>query len=276
MKILWELKDEIWAKSPTSLKRLYRWLNPNPPTISRPVDPLDEVIQTLLEKFDTEDELVVIDVGANVGQSIMRFSRYLEGAIFHTFEPIESCHLLLEDRFQGANFVHNHIALSNENGVRKFFEFRKADTSSFLRPDLTSDWASRRAARYAGGNLNDLVAGEYEVKTRTLDSYISSSRKLAESRVHLLKMDTQGHEGEVLEGSTKLLSDSARRPLLVESEVTLGFMYEKHSNFFDIERHLIPRGYRLVAFGGGNLLEKPSLGINALYASPEVMSAIPH
>jgi len=271
------LKEELWTRSPKAVKRVYEWLFPRT-TSPPPFELLDETIRRLLkEPSDVEGEITVLDVGANVGQSIIRFSRFLENTIFHTFEPIDSCHSILVDRFQGPTFVHNRAALSNENGSRKFYEFRKADTSSFLRPDLESDWAQRRAARYADGDVNDLVADEYEVITKTLDSYLSSSEQLAKKRIHLLKMDTQGHEGEVLEGATELLRDSSRRPLLIESEVILGSMYEKHSNFYDIEKHLVPNGYRLVALSsGGNLLDKPSLGINALYASENVASKIPH
>lgn len=271
------LKEAIWNRSPRSLRAIYQGLVPN--TVSAtPFEPLDETIEKLIkERAAEQEEILVLDVGANVGQSVIRFSRLLENVIFHTFEPIESCHSILVNQFQGPSFVHNRIALSNENGTRKFYEFRKSDTSSFLRPDLKSDWARRRAERYADGNVDDLIADEYEINTMTLDSYLSSQKQLAKRRVALLKMDTQGHEPEVLGGSTELLSDSARRPLLIESEVILGAMYEKHSNFYDIEQHLVPHGYRLVALsGGGNLINKPSLGINALYASPEIASKIPH
>lgn len=238
---------------------------------------LDAAIRPLMERsVGHETEIIVLDVGANVGQSVIRFKRYLEQAVFHTFEPIPSCHALLLDRFQGPNFFHNRVALSNTNGTKDFYEFRKADTSSFLPPDITSKWASARAASYAEGNVGNLVAERYEVPTMTLDSYLDKSKQLANNRIHLLKMDTQGHESEVLGGATKLLSDPLRRPLLIESELILGAMYEKHLNFFDIEQYLVPRGYRLIALSrGGNLIDNPGLHVDVLYASPELESEIP-
>ena len=258
--------------SPAWLLNLYRWIRPHAPS---PMN-LDYSIRQLLEKsVGRETEIIVLDVGANVGQSVIRFNRYLEQAVFHTFEPIPSCHALLLDRFQGPNFFHNRVALSNTNGTKDFYEFRNSHNSSFLPLDITSTWASKRAETYTEGNIGNLVAERYEVPTMTLDSYLDKSKELANNRIHLLKMDTQGNESKVLEGATKLLSDPLRRPLLIESEIILGAMYEKHLNFFDIEQYLIPRGYRLTALlPGANLIDYPDWVVNALYASPELESEI--
>lgn len=234
-------------------------------------------IQELLDRaVGRETEIVVLDIGANVGQSILRFNRYLEQAVFHTFEPIPRCHAILLDQFQGPNFFHNHVALSNVNETREFYEFRKADTSSFLLPDKTSKWASQRAETWAEGDVENLVAARYEVSTMTLDNYLDNFEQFAKSRIHLLKVDTQGHESEVFGGATKLLSDPQRRPLLIESELILGAMYEKHVNFFDIEQSLVPLGYRLIGVSrGGNLIQEPWFSVDVLYASPELESKIP-
>lgn len=238
---------------------------------------LDVAIQELLDRaVGRETEIVVLDIGANVGQSILRFERYLEQAVFHTFEPIPRCHAILLDQFQGPNFFHNHVALSNVSETREFYEFRKADTSSFLLPDKTSEWASKRAETWAEGDVENLVAARYEVSTMTLDNYLDNFEQFAKSRIHLLKVDTQGHESEVFGGATKLLSDPQRRPLLIESELILGAMYEKHVNFFDIEQSLVPLGYRLIGVSrGGNLIQEPWFSVDVLYASPELESKIP-
>lgn len=238
---------------------------------------LDPVIRRLLDDaVGRETALIVLDVGANEGQSITRFESYLDRMIIHTFEPIPSCHALMSNRFQGSKYVHNCVAVSNTHGLADFYELAKPNTSSLLQPDLDSSWAIERAEGYAGGDLERLVAGRYKVPTTSLDLYLRNSEQLADNRIHLLKMDTQGHEDKVLEGATDLLSDPLRRPLLIESEIILGSAYETHLNFLDIERHLVPRGYRLVALDrAGNLLDSPALGLNVLYASPELASQIP-
>lgn len=239
--------------------------------------PLDPIIRQLLSgAVGRETKTIVLDVGANEGQSIMRFKSYLEPITVHTFEPVPSCHALLSTRFQGSSYIHNCVALSNTSGTAPFWELAKTDTSSLLPPDLGSSWASERAEGYAGGELEHLVRDHYEVLTMTLDQYLLNSEKLADNRIHLLKMDTQGHEDKVLEGATDLLSDPLRRPLIIESEIILGSVYETHLNFLDIEQHLVPRGYRLIALDrAGNLLDSPALGLNVLYASPELASQIP-
>lgn len=239
--------------------------------------PFDPIIRHLLNgAVSSETGTIVLDVGANIGQSIRRLDRFMEQMKVHTFEPVSSCHTLLLDRFQGPNFVHNCVALSNTNGTKGFYELAKTATSSLLPPDLASSWASRKAEGSAGGDLDRLVVNRYEVPTMTLDSYVDNSEQLAGIRIHLLKMDTQGHEDKVLEGASNLLSDPLRRPLLIESEIILGAAYETHMNFIEIEQHLVPNGYRLVALDrSGNLLDTPDLTLNVLYASPELEPQIP-
>lgn len=266
--------------------RLIKFLRPLVPTRflnfyrrrrSASENQLDFAIQHLLAKeLPTKERAIIFDVGANVGQSILRFSSYVDLSIIHTFEPIPSCHEVLKNRFQGTNYVHNLVALSNSNGVADFYELAKSDTSSLNPPDLESSWAYARAKQYSNGEIDRLVKSKYSVPTMTLDKYVETLEQLQGKRIHLLKMDTQGHEDKILEGAKNLLSDHLQRPLLIESEIIVGSLYEKRLNFFDLEQYLVRLGYRLIALSnGGNIVDSPGLGFNVLYASPELSSKIP-
>ena len=60
-----------------------------------------------------------------------------------------------------------------------------------------------------------------------------------------MKIDTQGYEVNVLEGAKNTLKE--KKISIIETELILDDVYEKHATFFQIEKYLIPNNYRLVA-----------------------------
>jgi len=70
--------------------------------------------------------------------------------------------------------------------------------------------------------------------------------------VDLLKIDTEGYETSVLNGSERLLKSGAIRAVLAECEFTPN-PAEPHGDFFEIAELLMPLGYRVVAFYSGGV-----------------------
>jgi hypothetical protein len=71
-----------------------------------------------------------------------------------------------------------------------------------------------------------------------LDSYIDNA---SINKINLLKIDTQGYEAEVLSGTGTRLSDID----VVITELMFYDFYERSLSFTDIERFLLPAGFRL-------------------------------
>lgn len=100
-----------------------------------------------------------------------------------------------------------------------------------------------------------------------IDSYVEEH---GIKHIHLLKIDTQGHEDEVLSGTRKALESGMID--LIETELIVGDAYVKSLQFHDIEKHLIPHGYRFYALDkGGDLLKTPSLSFNAIYVHKRLL-----
>ena len=92
-------------------------------------------------------------------------------------------------------------------------------------------------------NLNQYLDGlnrVREVEIKRLDSFIDSEN-INPSDLDILKIDTQGFEPEVLMGAGKLLTNFD----LVITELMFFDFYEKQLSFFDIEKFLIPAGFKL-------------------------------
>jgi FkbM family methyltransferase len=128
---------------------------------------------------------VIWDVGANVGFYTLAFSRLTgpEGRVF-AFEPLAS------------NFATllRHVGLNNLSNVV---------------PVLTALDDSRRFAGFDQGP-NDLMGrltstgGHFLIPTVTADSFLT---EVPAARPALIKLDVEGAEGAVLDGSRRLLSE---------------------------------------------------------------------
>jgi len=73
---------------------------------------------------------VIIDVGANEGQSIKRFNLIFDNCIVHSFEPITKCFNQMVKDFPGKKFIKNNYALSDKNTNKNFFINKNLQTSS--------------------------------------------------------------------------------------------------------------------------------------------------
>jgi len=190
----------------------------------------------------------ILDVGANLGATICEFKRFWPAAKIHAFEPQLECQSSLDSvrcEFPDGDIVLNPTAVGNTN-VREqtfFTHDLSKGISGFHKINLKSLDSVR---------LKEIVAEaadtlpEYEktlnhervVPVLRLNDYLSSNDI---GRVDLLKIDTQGYEPEVLEGAGEKLRDVD----VVLTELMFYDYYERSLSFSDIERFLIPAGFRL-------------------------------
>jgi FkbM family methyltransferase len=209
-----------------------------------------------LKKFDREKVLklliknaapVIFDVGANNGSSLAEFKAWWPNATMHCFEPQEECWTELDSRaaqyHSGSVFINKVGAGETANESLTFYThdlttgqsgFNRINTKSrdSIRLQELSD--SRHVLDEYAATLNHAR----EVPLVRLDSYIANS---SINKVNLLKIDTQGYEPEVLSGLGERLSDID----VVITELMFYDFYERSLSFSDIEKYLLPAGFRL-------------------------------
>jgi FkbM family methyltransferase len=158
-----------------------------------------EGYETELFKRLVKPGMVVVDIGANIGYysliAAKSVGRY--GSVY-AFEPEPNNYdlLLKSIEINGYdNVIPVHKAVSNKQGRVKLF----VDKVSPVHPSLSEV------------NI-DYKAGFVEVEAITLDSFFDDFVK--DSRVDLIKMDTQGAEGLVIEGADKILTSNNLKILM--------------------------------------------------------------
>lgn len=176
----------------------------------------------------------VVDVGANSGDLLLTFTEGLDDYL--GIEPIEEEHIALKKNCEIRGLRSPlMIAASNTSGEVSFFVSAKKGDSSAIEP---SEYTEKRA-----------------VNAETLDSiFMQEELKLAFKTIDLLKIEAEGFEPEILEGSQSLLKKC--RWVTVdggpERGVTAETTIEICANF------LISRGFRMVALNFDN---RPGVGL---------------
>jgi FkbM family methyltransferase len=199
-----------------------------------------------LKLLINNDKPVIMDVGANVGDSITEFLEWWPKAKIHAFEPQKECWPFLDTIAQEFDDVHvNRFALGSED----------ADEAAFFTHDLTSGQSGFSKINVESRdsiNLSNLRE-ESPQKIKEYASTLNHQRNVGMCRaesyirdhkiidIDLLKLDTQGYEPEVLKGMGASLSYVS----VVITELMFYDFYERSLSFSDIEQYLLPAGFRL-------------------------------
>ena len=226
------------------LKSQFRSLGYNISKISSetPNQDFDQILKKYLSKNPT-----IFDVGANQGQSIERFNKIFKDPIIHAFEPIDfEFKNLIKKYAKNKNIILNNFALGNEESFQKLNVTAKTGNSSFNEIRKGTEWLKKRSKQYHT-NEEGYVLKSQDVKIKKLDQYCISNQI---NKIDLLKIDTQGYEDKVLEGSLRMIKEN--NISIVLTEVIFDNVYNNYLSFSDIEKFLIPENFRMVGINLSN------------------------
>lgn len=173
------------------------------------------------------DGIIIIDAGANDGQSVERYRRRWPDALVHCFEPDPRAFGVLKSRWGDVKDVNLHqVALGAAPGKTQFNLGSASYVSSIL-PRINGYF----------GNLPTVSSEEVDVTT--LDAFLEKERI---PYVNILKMDLQGFELEALKGATRALKEEMFD--LIFTEVWFEPAYENTPPYWKIPQLLADFKYK--------------------------------
>jgi FkbM family methyltransferase len=167
----------------------------------------------------------VFDIGANVGQSALDFSRTFPHATIWSFEPFEEPFRELERVTAGKRVRCFKLAFGSEAGTVSIAPDRQSTDSSLLAGTQPASDDRRE-----------------DLEVTTLDRF---TEEHAIAHIDLLKVDTEGFDLEVLKGAERCLRSHAVS--FVEVEAGMNPENRKHVPFELLKSFLEERGYVLFA-----------------------------
>ena len=182
-----------------NLVRLARFLN-NESRLDVNNDPAtngETIVQsTILEYLKQNEKICIFDIGANIGSwthSLFEHADKTSSLIVHAFEPCTDTYSTLTTNLHSwnltGNIKSNKLALSSSVSKRPFYS---------LGPNIGTNSLSPPA--------NTLKYAVETVQTETIDSYCLRNNI---SHIDLIKIDTEGHDMEVIYGGNNMLASGA-------------------------------------------------------------------
>jgi len=220
---------------------------------------IDYSFDHIYVKFLKKNNLIV-DVGANKGQSVKRFLNLFPNSKIHSFEPTKEAYYELKKNFIGKNIYINNFALGCRLEKKFINIYRQSTNSSFNNPIKNSYWEKKKKIQY---NSNTLIKQKEETQVITLDSYLKKNNI---KFIDLLKIDTQGFEENVLKGAKNSLKSNIIK--FVEVEFVVGNQYANRLNIINLEKYLVKSNFRLLGVShSGDVIKKPDLSLDLLYGN---------
>ena len=165
-----------------------------------------------INSFDVQKNLInipkpiIFDVGAHIGQTYEIYRKLFPDAYIYCFEPYSNSFKKLEKTISKhpSSFCYQ-MAISKSIGQSTLNLNLSSATNSLLETD-------QRGKFYWGNNLLETV-DKVIVDTTTLDDFCE---KNGIDTISILKLDTQGHEFDVLLGSQSLLRNQKINMIYME------------------------------------------------------------
>jgi FkbM family methyltransferase len=182
----------------------------------------------------------VMDVGANLGQTIDEYLKVNSSCEIIAFEPNPTLFANLKKRYQSKNnVILEPLGISNEIGTKTFYENIFHSTSSFEPLDPESEYLQKKA-KVLGVSPDQIIKASYPVEITTLAHYINNK---VNGPIAVLKIDTEGHELACLHG---LFAEPIQHTIeFIQLEVHNDDMYLNSHSFEEITQILEANGYVL-------------------------------
>ena len=144
-----------------------------------------------------------IDVGSHKGTyTDLILNNFGVREVF-LFEPQKNIYKFIKKKYRLKKRIRIfNNAVSNKNRTVKIFINKHDLTSSLTKLNKKNLYLNFKAKLF-GGNIGEMIEKSYDIKSVKLTDLIKKKRL---KNVDLLKIDTEGHEKEVLEGLGKKIS----------------------------------------------------------------------
>lgn len=184
----------------------------------------NRVIQALQRKGVSLD--TIFDVGANVGQSLQEFRSAFPRSRIYAFEPVAASFAVLREAVaQDPNSTVYHLGLSRSSG-------------SLMMTSKGTSTGNRIVSRSAGEGLEvvqiecgDAFCAEHDI-----------------SKIDFLKIDTEGHDLDVLVGFRNMLAEGSIKFVQVECGLAPSNM--NHVRYEAMASFMFALGYGLFGLFG--------------------------
>ena len=153
------------------------------------------ISKILPDYIQLKDKSVIFDVGANIGEYSLKIASIFSKSMIYSFEPnINTFKILIRNVEDYKTIKPINIGLSEIKKETEIFTYSK---------DLNSEHASLYKDVFSHLHKNNSIT-TVDIKLESLDEFCQNNNIEC---IDFLKIDTEGHELQVLKGSTQMISN---------------------------------------------------------------------
>lgn len=180
-------------------------------------------------RYFSEKPFVAFDIGANVGEYTDMILKYVQTdkIKLHLFEPQQTCFDTIVSKFTDNKNIHlNHFGLSDKSSDTLLYkDFDKSGLASVHKRNLS----------YYNMEMNETES----ITLRLASEYIEKNQI---KKIHLLKIDVEGHELSALSGFGEFLNPE--NVSLIQFEYG-GANLDSHTSLMDLFSFFESKGFVL-------------------------------
>ena len=175
---------------------------------------------------------VAFDVGANVGSTSKELLKHFKGCRIYAFEPHPITFKKLESNIASTRFFPVQLAFSDVSGEKNLYDYGDESVINSLTPN------AQYAVRF------DKKATELLIVTKTIDEFCSEK---AIQKIDILKVDTEGHDFNVIKGAERMLASNSITFVYFEFNDFLPRPGTEGGSLNEITNYLSNFGFQFVA-----------------------------
>ncbi|MFA6922653.1 MAG: FkbM family methyltransferase [Bacteroidales bacterium] len=206
--------------------------------------------------FNKKDSILCFDIGANIGQTALKFNKKFQNSCIYCFEPIKNTFEKLVCNVQNCDNIKTYnFAFGSEEGEIKVFH------------QSDDRWNSLNE-RANTTQKNNLTLTSEIVKVEKVDTFVTKNNI---SEINILKTDTEGFELNVLKGAKECLE--IKKIDFIYVEVGFDINDVSHTHWLEVFNFLEKYEYLFLGFFELCYNRNKSLHYaNALFASNSALN----
>lgn len=182
-------------------------------------------------------DMIVFDVGANIGDHAKYILKINPDVKVYCFEPVLNTYNKLINNLtpyiEKGKVIANNYGLSSEDG----------DADMFIYEELSGNNSLHFNQVY---NLNQKDLNKEKIRLTTLTKYVSENNI---TKIDYLKIDVEGHESKVIEGASELIEKKLIKCIQFEYNSNWKVADSKFENVFNKLSTYGYKFYRLAIWG---------------------------
>lgn len=219
------------------------------------INPRGGSLQKDIKKYLSKIEIkMIFDVGAHKGFLTEKYSNIYPSADIYSFEPVKESYSKLEKKFLEIERIHCfRRAFGSKRGMK---EMVLADSSDRFRLEEHYDETEKKQPKE-------------KVNVDTIDKFCNQK---GINKINFLKVDTEGHDLEVVKGSKKMMRK--RKIDIIQVETSMSPKNKIHEKFEKVKKYMENKKYLLFSIyeqrGEWDYEDIPLRRVDAVFVSPNI------